>query len=87
LVLEAAFALLSYLGLGQPALYATFFLMGVVSGTIFPSYFDWMITHAPPHARPIYIGLTNTISAVSNLAPVLGGLLLQLTARPALGQP
>jgi MFS family permease len=85
LVLEAAFALLSYLGLGQPALYVTFFLMGVVSGTIFPSYFDWMITHAPPHARPIYIGLTNTISAVSNLAPVLGGLLLQLTARPALG--
>lgn len=82
LALEAAFALLSYLGLGQPALYVTFFLMGVVSGTIYPSYFDWMITHAPPHARPIYIGLTNTLSAVSSLAPVLGGLLLQLTARP-----
>ncbi len=83
LALEGAFAFLSYLGLGQPALYVTFFLMGVVSGTIYPSYFDWMITHAPPHARPIYIGLTNTISAVSNLAPILGGTLLQLTARPA----
>lgn len=83
LALEGAFALLSYFGGGQAALYVTFFLMGVVSGTIYPSYFDWMITHAPPHARPIYIGLTNTISAVSNLAPLLGGILLQITSRPA----
>ncbi|MFQ3536712.1 MAG: MFS transporter [Aggregatilineales bacterium] len=83
LALESTFALISYLGAGQPALYTTFFLMGVVAGTIYPSYFDWMITHAPPSARPIYIGLTNTISSVSNLAPLLGGILLQITARPA----
>ncbi|MCE7945912.1 MAG: MFS transporter [Chloroflexi bacterium CFX4] len=84
ITLEATFALISFLGAGQPALYTTFFLMGMVSATIFPSYFDWMITHAPPHARPIYIGLMNTISALSNLAPVLGGVLLQLTSRTAL---
>lgn len=83
LALESTFALISYLGAGQPALYITFFLMGVVAGTIYPSYFDWMITHAPPSARPIYIGLTNTISSVSSLAPLLGGILLQITARPA----
>lgn len=82
---EAIFALIAYLGGGQAALYASFFLLGASAAMAYPSYTDWMITHAPPDRRPIYIGLTNTISAVSNLAPLLGGVLLQITAITALG--
>ncbi len=82
---EAIFALIAYLGGGQAALYGSFFLLGASASMTYPSYTDWIITHAPPDRRPIYIGLTNTISAVSNLAPLLGGVLLQITAITALG--
>lgn len=82
--IEPLLALISTAGGGQTAIYGAFLLVGLVASTATPSYFDWIITHAPPHSRPIYIGLTNTISAVSNLAPLLGGVLLQLTARAAL---
>jgi MFS family permease len=65
---------------GQPALYATFFLFGFVNASTAPGYFDWIITHAPPDRRPIYVGLANTISAVSHLAPFLGGFILAQTS-------
>jgi MFS family permease len=76
--LHPAFGLLSY-SLGQPALYTALFLLGFVTSATIPGYFDWIITHAPPDHRPIYVGLTNTISAGSHLAPFVGGLLLSLT--------
>src|SRR5258708_27412601 len=76
--LHPALALLSFSG-GQPALYAAFFLIGFLSSATVPGYFDWVITHAPPDRRPIYVGLTNTISAVSHLAPLLGGIILTVT--------
>lgn len=82
LFLQSALALWCFVGGGQTALYLAFIIIGARTATMTPAYFDWMITHAPPDRRPIYIGLTNTISAVSNLAPVLGGTLLQLTATP-----
>lgn len=76
--LHPALGLLSY-SLGQPALYGALFLLGFVTSATIPGYFDWIITHAPPDHRPIYVGLTNTISAMSHLAPFVGGLLLSLT--------
>jgi MFS family permease len=82
-LLEALLALVSAFGGGQFALYAVFVMLGARAAIATPSYFDWMITHAPRNARPIYIGLTNTISALSNLAPFVGGLVLQATVRPA----
>src|SRR5258708_23521496 len=81
--LHPALALLSFSG-GQPALYAAFFLIGFVSAATVPGYFDWIITYAPTDRRPIYVGLTNTISAVSHLAPLLGGLILASTSYPVL---
>jgi MFS family permease len=81
IVLEPSLALVSYLGGGQVALYMCFYMLGAFHSVAIPSYFDWIITHSPPSRRPIYIGLTNTISAVSSLAPFLGGTLLQLTAQ------
>src|SRR5258706_1157759 len=76
-------ALLSFVA-GEPALYGAFFMLGVISAGGAPGYFDWIITYAPPDRRPIYVGLTNTISAVSHLAPLLGGFILSTTSYPAL---
>lgn len=75
---------LSSVALGQSALYAAFYLLGFVNAGMGLGYFDWVITHAPPDRRPIYVGLTNTISAISNLSPLLGGAILSLTSFPAL---
>lgn len=84
IMLEAGFALISYLAGSRIALYGAFFMLGTFGAVAVPSYFDWMITHAPPVSRPIYVGLTNTISALSNLAPLIGGTILQVTAQPLL---
>ncbi len=82
-ILHPGLALLS-LTMGQPALYLAFAFAGAVNAAIAPGYFDWIITHAPPDRRPIYVGLANTISAVSHLAPFLGGFILTLTSYPVL---
>jgi MFS family permease len=78
--------LLAFLSLyfGYPLLYAAFFMLGFVTAATTPGYFDWIITYAPPAHRPIYIGLTNTISAVSHLAPLVGGFILSATSYPIL---
>jgi MFS family permease len=62
--------------LGVPALYAVFLVLGIAMTGVAPGYFDWVIIHSPPDRRPIYLGLTNTISAISNLAPTFGGIVL-----------
>lgn len=80
---HAFLALLSFV-VGQPALYGAFFMLGVISAGGNPGYYDWIITHAPTDRRPIYVGLTNTISAVSHLAPILGGFILASTSYPVL---
>jgi MFS family permease len=68
------------------ALHAAFFTIGAINGSYGPGYFDWVITHAPNDRRPIYIGLTNTISAVGNISPFIGGFILNF-ALSAMNQP
>jgi MFS family permease len=66
-------------------LLGVFALIGVANSAYAPGYFDWIITYAPNDRRPIYMGLTNTISAVGNVAPLIGGFILSLTGSyPAL---
>jgi MFS family permease len=72
----------SSLVVGPVALYAVFFAIGMGNATTSPGYFNWVIQHAPPTRRPIYMGLTNTTSAASNLAPFLGGVVLSLLLIP-----
>jgi MFS family permease len=76
-------ALLALSG-SQVAYYGIFFALGFVTAATVPGYFDWIITYAPADRRPIYVGLTNTISAISHLAPAVGGVLLSLTSYPVL---
>jgi MFS family permease len=71
---------LSTFAIGQIGVYGALFVLGFVSASTVPGYFDWIITHAPPDRRPIYVGLTNTISAVSHLAPFFGGIILSLSS-------
>ena len=54
-------------------------MLGFVTTGVAPGYIDWIITYAPPERRPIYIGLTNTLGAVSQLAPLAGGFVLALS--------
>jgi MFS family permease len=82
ITVQALLAVLSAFVVGVPALYTSFFMLGIVYAITVPSYFDWIITHAPATHRPTYIGLSNTISAVSSLAPLVGGIILQWTMRP-----
>lgn len=56
--------------------HAAFFMLGAINGAFTPGFFDWLITHAPDDRRPIYVGLTNTISAFGNIAPLIGGVIL-----------
>jgi predicted MFS family arabinose efflux permease len=82
-LLHPALALLSVFA-GPPALYASLFLNGAIHAAFAPGYFDWLITHAQPDRRPIYIGLANTISAISYFSPFVGGLILERTSYTAL---
>jgi MFS family permease len=82
-LLHPALALLSIFA-GPPALYASLFLNGAIHAAFAPGYFDWLITHAQPDRRPIYIGLANTISAVSYFSPFFGGIILERTSYTAL---
>lgn len=67
-----------YFGVAWPIL-GVFFCIGFSNSAFGPGFFDWVISHAPSDRRPIYIGLTNTISAVGNIAPLIGGFVLSAT--------
>ncbi|MBX3066114.1 MAG: MFS transporter [Anaerolineae bacterium] len=60
-------------------LHICYVLLGAISGSFASGVFDYVITYATPDRRPIYIGLTNTISAIGNAAPLIGGFILNAT--------
>jgi MFS family permease len=64
--------------IGPLPLYLGFLISGLTVSNIFGSYFNWIIGHATTDQRPIYIGLFNTIAAVTSLvAPFIGGTIAQ----------
>lgn len=65
--------------LGQTAWAMTFAMQGVANAGFGTGFLNWVVEHAPPGKRPIYAGLTGTISAVVFLAPVLGGAILDFS--------
>lgn len=63
---------------GALPLYLGFFVAGLALGSIGMGYLNWVIMHATPDQRPIYIGLFNTVAAVSILiTPFVGGSIVQ----------
>lgn len=62
--------------LGSAALYAylgLFFFLGLVNGSMGWPYFNWILEYADETRRPIYIGVSNTLGALTMLAYPLGG--------------
>lgn len=65
--------------LGPWPLYVGFLISGLAaSSNLFAAFMNWAVDYAHPDQRPIYVGLSNTVSALSSLvAPFLGGTLAQ----------
>lgn len=65
--------------LGPLLLYIGFLVSGLANGSnLFSSYLNWVVGYAHPDRRPLYVGLSNTISALLSLvAPIIGGMIAQ----------
>ncbi len=68
-------------GVVYPLLYV---LLGIYEGSMMLGFLNFVLEIAPPGQRPTYMGLTNTLSGVLIVLPVLGGFLLQRTSYPVL---
>lgn len=70
---------------GPGPLYFGFLMLGLTQGNLFSSYQNWVITHATPDHRPVYVGLFNTIVAVVTLlAPFVAGTIVSSIGYEAL---
>jgi len=59
---------------------AIFLLMGVINNSMMPGFFSYLVDLAPGEERPLYIGLSNTLSGVLMVVPLAGGWLLEATS-------
>jgi MFS family permease len=71
----------SSLNLVYPLLYV---LLGVYEGSAMLGFLNFVLEISPPGQRPTYMGLTNTLTGILILLPMLGGLLLERTSYPVL---
>jgi MFS family permease len=63
---------------GPVPLYVGFLMAGLATSNLFMGYQNWVVTYATPERRPVYVGLFNTISAVTSLAaPIIAGTIAQ----------
>jgi hypothetical protein len=64
--------------IGPLPLYVGFLLSGLALSNLSLGYQNWVVSYATPDRRPIYVGLFNTISAVTSMAaPIIGGVMAQ----------
>jgi len=61
-----------------------FAVLGVIGSSGMLGWQNYMLELAPPDQRPTYMGLSNTLSGLLVLAPMLGGWLLEATSYPVL---
>ncbi len=62
---------------------ALYFALGVYFGGLSWPFFNWILEYAQETRRPLYIGLMNTLGAITMLAPVLGGWVVSVLSYPA----
>jgi MFS family permease len=63
---------------GPVPLYFGFLMSGLTLSNLFISYQNWIVTYATPDRRPIYVGLFNTIAALTSMAaPFIAGTIAQ----------
>lgn len=66
--------------LGRFAFLVVFFPLAAVGAGSFMGYNNYVIAIAPEERRPLYIGIQNTLFAVTGFLPLLGGALVELTS-------
>ena len=75
-----------YQVMGQSVLYVyllIYFLQGLSLNSIGFPFMNYILEYTPSDRRTLYVGTTNTLSAVSMLAPALGGWLIDTVSYPA----
>lgn len=63
---------------------ACYFIIGMVEGSNFIGFSNYILDLAPPGGRPVYIGLANSFAGALVIAPIIGGWILDHTSYPAL---
>lgn len=70
---------------GPIPLYVGFLVSGMSTANLLSAYQNWIVSYANPDQRPIYVGLSNTLTAlISLIAPVIGGIIAQSVGYEAL---
>lgn len=72
--------------LGNAIIYPYLFvfcLLGFYFNSIGWPFFAWILEHAQENQRPLYIGVSNTLGALTMIAPPLGGWLAETLGYPA----
>jgi len=59
---------------------ATFLLNGISASGVWMGFTNYVLEIAPESVRPLFLGLSATLSAPAVVAPLLGGLLLGLVS-------
>ena len=55
-----------------------FLMSGLAMNNLLSSFLNWVVGYAESDQRPIYVGLANTVVAVTSLiAPIIGGIVVQ----------
>ncbi len=63
---------------GPIPLYLGFLVSGIATSNLMVGFQNWIVSYANPDQRPIYVGLSNTLTAVISLiAPFIGGTIAQ----------
>jgi MFS family permease len=87
-VLVPVLALLFHFGLfgaANKALYpVVYVLLGLFEGSLVMGFLNYVLEIAPPGQRPNYMGLTNTLSGLLIVMPLLGGWILEQSSYPVL---
>ena len=60
-----------------------YFFLGLSTSSVGWPYFNWILEYSEEGHRPLYIGLLNTLGAITMLAPTLGGWIVSTVSYPA----
>lgn len=66
--------------LGRLLLAGVFLTLAAVASGTFMGYTNYLIAIAPEERRPVYIGIQNTLYAVTAFLPVVGGVIIKLAS-------
>ncbi len=70
--------------MGVTGLHLAWIAVGVFNASFVPGFLNWVVEYAPEGYRPIYSSLSNTFSVAALLAPLLGGVIVEVFSYEAL---